>query len=84
MVTLVWLYIMKCATIRTTEFALLVNKSLSDCKMDTLPYKKIEYVVACCYYFSSTLQIMELFQDRLMDMALTVTQPHQKLVRMPL
>ena len=55
MVTLVWLYIMKCATIRTTKFALLVNKSLSDCKMDTSLYiKKLStqsLIVGGCYYF---------------------------------
>ena len=49
-----------------------------------LPYKNIEYAVPYCCILLLLSQITELFQDRLMDMALTVTQPHQKLVRMPL
>ena len=56
MVTLVWLYIMKCAAIPTTKFALLVNKSLSDCKNGCFPIKTLStqsLIVAFCYYFPS-------------------------------
>ena len=49
-----------------------------------LPYKNIVRSPLLLHFVITFPQIMELFQDRLMDMALTVTQPHQKLVRMPL